>query len=129
MSRIAPLYGDHDVVNEYNERVAEKLNTTSSAVEGRSSTTVGLNRGIQQLLHDITIYNPYDSCLGTYSYTGALFDAKKEFYRLISLLLSDLGLIFGIRSPSPWQVISDLQTRGINVPSMPFFTPVSITML
>ena len=113
MSRIAPLYGDHDVVNEYNERVAEKLNTASSAVEGRSSTTVGLNRGIQQLLHDITIYNPYDSCLGTYSYTGALFDAKKEFYRLISLLLSDLGLIFGIRSPSPWQVISDLQTRGI----------------
>ena len=129
MSRIAPLYGDHDVVNEYNERVAEKLNTTSSAVEGRSSTTVGLNRGIQQLLHDITIYNPYDSCLGTYSYTGALFDAKKEFYRLISLLLSDLGLIFGI-SPNQFDILFlDMQTLQINVPSMPFFTPVSITML
>lgn len=113
MSRVALLYGDQDIVNEYNEHVAEKLNTTSSAVEGRSSSTVGRNRGIQQLLHDITIYNPYDSCLGMHSYTGALFDAKKEFYRLISLLLSDLGLIFGIRTPSPWQVISELQTRGI----------------
>ena len=44
---------------------------------------------------------------------GALFDTKKQFYRLISLLLSNLGMIFDIRTPSPWQIISELERRGI----------------
>ena len=113
MSRVISLYGDQTVVDDYNERVAEKLNTRLFAAEGKSSSMVGLKRGMQQLLHDIAIYDPYDCWLGEHSNIGALFNAKKEFYRLISLLLSDLGLIFGIRSPSPWQIISELQTLGI----------------
>ncbi len=113
MSRVVPLYGNHTVVNEYNERVAEKLNARSPTVEGRSPSTVGMNRGMQQLLHDVTIFDPYDFCLGTHASSGALFHVKKELYRLISLVVADLGLIFGVRSPSTWQVISELQTREI----------------
>ena len=43
---------------------------------------------------------------------GALFDTRKQFYRLISLLLSNLGMIFDIRTPSPWLIISELERRG-----------------
>ena len=62
------------------------------------------------MMLDIKDYDPHASYLGVFTVVGGLFDAKKQFYRLISLLLSDLGLIFDIRSPSPWQVISKLQT-------------------
>ncbi|XP_028407447.1 uncharacterized protein LOC114530060 isoform X2 [Dendronephthya gigantea] len=89
MSRVALLFGEQALIAEYNERVAEKLNTKSTAVESISegnSPTVGVNRGIKQLLHDITNYDPYDSFL---------------------------GLIFNIRSASPWHVISELQNREI----------------
>jgi tetratricopeptide (TPR) repeat protein len=113
MSRAVLLYGDQALLDEYNERVAEKLNTKSSVINGKSTTTVGFTRGIQVMMLDVETYHPMNSYLGEYCYIGALFDAKKQFYRLISLLLSDLGLIFNTRSPSPWQVISELQTRGI----------------
>ena len=65
------------------------------------------------MLRDIETYSPFYSYLGDYCAEGGLFDAKKQFYRLISLLLSDLGIIFEIRSPSPWHVISALGSRGI----------------
>ena len=116
MSRVALLFGEQALMAEYNERVAKKLNTRSSTVEGISeenSSTIGLSRGIKQLLPDITTYDPCETCLGMSSNIGAVFDTKKELYRLILLVLSDLGLIFNIRSPSPWHVISELQTRGI----------------
>ncbi len=113
MSRVSLLFGKQDLLDEYNERVAEKLNTKSSAAKENSSKTVGFIRGIQLMATDIQTYHPYNCYLGSYCTVGALFDAKKEFYRLVSLLLSDLGLIFDIRSPSPWQVIVELCTRGI----------------
>ncbi|CAB4037787.1 PREDICTED: LOW QUALITY PROTEIN: uncharacterized protein LOC109472390 [Paramuricea clavata] len=113
MSRATLLHGHQGLLDEYNERVAEKLNTKSSSTEGTLSRTVGFIRGIHQMMIDIVDYNPYDSYLGSHLTVGGLFHAKKEFYRLISLLLSDLGLIFDIRSPSPWQIISELHTRGI----------------
>lgn len=62
------------------------------------------------MMVDVETYGPSSTC---YLAVGALFNAKKEFYRLISLLLSDLGIIFGIRSPSPWQVILELQIQEI----------------
>ena len=65
------------------------------------------------MILDVDIYHPNKCYLGSYYTVGAIFDAKKEFYRVISLLLSDLGLIFDIRSPSPWHVIAELCTRGI----------------
>ena len=65
------------------------------------------------MILDIDTYHPHKCYLGSNCTVGAIFDAKKEFYRVISLLLSDLGLIFNIRSPSPWQVIPELCTRGI----------------
>ncbi|CAB3978239.1 tetratricopeptide repeat 28-like [Paramuricea clavata] len=111
--RVALLYGKRALLDEYNERVAEKLNTKSSAAKGNSTKTVGFIRGIQQMILDIETYHPQNCYLGVHCAVGGLFDAKKEFYRLISLLLSDLGLIFDIRSPSPWRVIMELWTRGI----------------
>ena len=69
------------------------------------------------MMLDVETYNPCNFYLGDHCALGALFDAKKDFHRLISLLLSDLGLIFDIRSPSPWLVILELQTRGIIVES------------
>ena len=113
MSRATLLHGHQGLLDEYNERVAEKLITKSSSTEGTPGRTVGYTRGIQQMMIDIVDYNPRDSYLGSHLSVGGLFHAKKEFYRLISLLLSDLGLIFDIRSPSPWQIISELHTRGI----------------
>ena len=58
-------------------------------------------------------YNPFYSYFGEYCFEGSLFDAKKQCYRLISLLLSILGIIFDIRSPSSWHIISELHARGI----------------
>ena len=113
MSRAALLHGDQALLDEYNERVAEKLNATSSSTENKSTRTVGFMRGIQQMVADIAEYVPNDSYFGSHTSMGALFDAKRQFYRLISLLLSDLGLIFDIRCPSPRQIVQELQTRGI----------------
>jgi Tfp pilus assembly protein PilF len=113
MSRAVLLYGNQALLDEYNEHVAEKLNTNSSVKEDKSTETVGLTRGIQMMMRDVEIYQPCNSYFGEHAVIGGLFDAKKQFYRLISLLLSDLGVIFNIRSPSPWEVISELQTQGI----------------
>ena len=114
MSRAALLYGEESLLDEYNERVAEKLNAKSTGKPGKSTQTVGFMRGIEQILYDVHIYNPWASCLGRGQFNlGGLLDAKKQFYRFISLLLSNLGQIFGIRCPSPWHVISELQTAGI----------------
>jgi tetratricopeptide (TPR) repeat protein len=113
LSRATLLHGHQGLLDEYNERVAEKLITKSFSTGGTPSRTVGFIRGIQQMMVDIVDYNPHDSYLGSHLSVGGLFHAKKEFYRLISLLLSDLGLIFDVRSPSPWQIISELHARGI----------------
>ena len=96
-------------MDEYNEHVDKKLNAISSAVEEGSSSTVARKRGFQQLSEDIDTFSPFEKFFGP----SRTFNAKKDFYRLISLLLSDLALIFNIRYPTPWQVISELQTRGI----------------
>ena len=109
MSRVVLLYGHQALVDEYNTRVAEKL----SVIDGKSTKSVGFNRGIRQMMLDIETFHPWNSYLAINITTGGVFDSKKQFYRLISLLLSDLGLIFDIRSPSPWQIISQLQKRGI----------------
>ena len=113
MSRVVLLYGKQALLDEYNERVAKKLNTKSSAVKGNPSKTVGVVRGMQQMMMDIETYHPHNCYLGVHSTVGGLFNAKQEFYRLISVLLSDLGLIFDIRSPSPWRIIMELWTRRI----------------
>ena len=113
VSRTALLYGDQALLDEYNERVAGKLNTKSSLIKGESSETVGFVRGMQQMMFDLTTYNPFRTYLGQCGATGALFDAKKQLYRLMSLLLSEFGMIFDIRCSSPWQISSELQSRGI----------------
>ena len=109
MVRVALLYGDPALVDEYDKHVADKLKAISSLAEEGSSSAVGRRRGIQQLSKDIDTFFPFKTFFGL----GCAFNAKKDFYRLISLLLSDLALIFNIRYPTPWQVISELQTRGI----------------
>ena len=81
--------------------------------ETKPTKTVGLIRGFHQMMLDIGTYSPFYSYLGDYCIEGGLFDTKKQFHRLISLLLSNLGMIFHVRSPSPWHVISALQKRGI----------------
>ena len=93
--------------------MAEKLKAKPSTAEDNSRETVGFIRGIQQMILDINTYYPHKSYGGSYCTVGAIFDAKKEFYRVISLLLSDLGLIFDIRSPSPWHIVVELCSRGI----------------
>ena len=108
MSRAVLLFGDEALLNEYNKRVAEKQNRKSSATEGKPSQTIGFIRGMQQMMADIETFGPSADDV-----VGALFDTKKQFYRLISLLLSNLGIIFDIRTPSPWQIISELERRGI----------------
>ena len=65
------------------------------------------------MMCDLETYSPFYSYLGDYCIEGSLFDAKKQFYRLISLLLSNLGIIFDIRAPSPWHIISELHDREI----------------
>ena len=64
------------------------------------------------MMLDIETYNPY-YFLGPYCAPGGVFDAKKQFYRLISLLLSDLGQVLNIKFPSPWQVITELLRQEI----------------
>lgn len=111
--RASLLYGDQTLLTDYNERVAEKMNAKSSETDVGCAKTVGVVRGMQQMMADVENYDPSSSYLGMNFSVGGLFNAKKQFYRLISLLVSDLGMIFDIRSPSPWQVISELQARGI----------------
>ena len=113
MARTALLYGDEALLNEYNERVNEKLNATSSEIEGKGIKTVGAIRGMQQMKLDIQKYDPFGSHMGINNPVGGCFNAKNQFYRLISLLLSNLGMIFNIKCPSPWQIISELLTRRI----------------
>ncbi|XP_028410545.1 uncharacterized protein LOC114533242 [Dendronephthya gigantea] len=109
MSRAAFLYGSQLLLDEYNECVAEKLNMKSSA----STSDVGVIRGFQQMMNDLGAFHPYYTYLGPYSAVGGLFNTKKQFYRIISLLLADLGLILNIRVPSSWQIILELQNQGI----------------
>ena len=111
MSRVTLLYGEQGLLHEYNNHVAEKLDEKWPETMRKSNLTVGFTRGIRQMQQDIVKYRPASSFLK--SPVGGLFDTKKHFYRLISLLLTDLGLVFHIRSPSPWQVISELRNRGI----------------
>ena len=112
MTRVTLLYGEVTLLVEYNERVAEKLNEKSSEKTMRkSSSSVGFTRGIRQMKEDILTYDPDNTYFK--STVGGFFDTKKDVYRLISLLLTDLGLMFGIRSPSPWQVISELRKLDI----------------
>ena len=110
MTRATLLYGEQNLLDEYNNHVAEKLYEKSPETK-RKPTSVGFTRGIRQMEEDIETYDPF------YSYfdpvEGSLFGSKKDFHRVISLLLTDLGLVFDIRSPSPWQVISKLQNRKI----------------
>ncbi len=113
MSRASLLYGEQALLDEYNQYVVEKLNVTLSETGRKSNTTLGFARGMQQMMEDVDTFNPYHSYLGLHESVGGLFDTKKQFHRLISLLLADLGLIFDIRSSSPWQVIAELQNRGI----------------
>ena len=112
MSRTSFLYGDPALLDEYNERVGEKLNIKKSS-EGKTARTIGFIRGIHQMMVDIKTFHPNDSYLGAHCAAGGIFDAKRQFYRLISLLLSDLGLILNIRSSSPWQLISELLSQEI----------------
>lgn len=109
MSRVALLYGEQALLDEYNNRVAEKLN--EKLPETKSTASVGFTRGIKQIMEDVETHNPVNGYLNLP--VGGLFDTKKHFYRLISLLLTDLGLVFDIRSPSPWQVILELRDRDI----------------
>ena len=109
MSRTAFLYGSQFLLDEYNECVNEKLNTKSS----ESTSDVGIIRGFQLMMNDIQTYHPYHSYLGPYSAVGGLFNTKKQFYRLISLLLADLGLILNIRVSSSWRIILELLNRGV----------------
>jgi tetratricopeptide (TPR) repeat protein len=120
MSRAALLYGDEALLNDYNERVDKKLNAKSSETEGKCSKTVGVNRAMQQMVLDIETYEPFDSYMGVHTAASANFNAKNQLYRLISLLLSDLGMIFDIRCPSPWLIISELLARGIISESQSF---------
>jgi tetratricopeptide (TPR) repeat protein len=113
LSRVALIFGEQALLDEYNKRVAKKLNKTSSTAKDQSTATVGFARGMKQLGIDLALYHPHSNYLGQHCVVGALFDAKKQFYRLVSLLLSDLEMIFDLRCPSPWQVISALQARGI----------------
>ncbi len=113
MSRASLLYGEQALLDEYNQHVAKKLNVALSETGRKSNTTLGFARGMQQMMEDVDTYNPYHSYLGLHGTIGGLFDTKKQFYRLISLLLADLGLIFDIRSSSPWQVIAELRNRDI----------------
>ena len=112
MTRVTLLYGEETLLVEYNKRVAEKLNEKSSEKTMRkSSSCVGFIRGIRQMKEDIDTYHAHNTYLKPL--IGGFFNTKKDFYRLISLLLIDLGLVFGIRSPSPWQVITELRNRDI----------------
>ena len=65
------------------------------------------------MMEDIDTYDPDNTYLGDNSNINGLFGTKEHFYRLISLLLSDLGLAFDVRSPSPWKVISELRNQHI----------------
>ena len=112
MTRVTLLYGEETLLVEYNKRVAEKLNEKSSEKTVRkSSSSLGFIRGIRQMKEDIVTYNPSNTYFK--SPAGGFFNTKKDLYRLISLLLTGLGLVFGIRFPSPWQVISELRNRVI----------------
>ena len=125
MSRVALLYGEQALLDEYNNHVTKKLQSVDFTQEigqmhisnnsfntlPKSSLSVGFTRGICQLIEDTATYHPFDF-LGKIP-AGGLFHTKKHFYLLISLLLTDLGLVFDIRSPSPWQVISELQNQDI----------------
>ena len=115
MSRVKLLHGEQDLLHEYNNHVAKKLNEKSPETITTSTLSVGFTRGIRQLREDIEVYDPFNSYFDLP--IGGLFDTKKDFYRLISLLLTDLGLVLDIRFPSPWQVISELQNQDIIIES------------
>ena len=108
MSRATLLHGEQSFLDEYNSNVVKKLYEKSS----ETIRNPGFTRGIRQMIADIKTYHPSYSYLSEVA--GGLFDTKKDFYRLISLLLTDLGMVFDIRSPSPWQIILELRNRDIH---------------
>lgn len=74
MSRVSLLFGEKALLDEYNERVAVMLNAKSSAKMCKPNHTVGLLRGIEQMVLDTDKYNPDFSYVGKYCTTGALFE-------------------------------------------------------
>ena len=131
MSRVALLYGEEALLDEYNSHVTKKLNEKSPETKRKSTLSVdvtqeirqmiddivtddsfntlkslrkstlsvGFTRGICQLMEDTATYHPFDFLIKIPA--GGLFDTKKDFHRLISLLLLDIALVFDVRSPSP----------------------------
>ncbi|KAI8496175.1 hypothetical protein Bbelb_260160 [Branchiostoma belcheri] len=100
------IHGDPSLVQDYETLLH---NILFQQVD-QFGTTLGMRRATKNLLASL---QEFKTDLSGMLSAGKLFQVKKEIYRMPSILLSSLGLFFGIKEKSSWEIIQALQSKGV----------------
>ncbi|XP_078700926.1 uncharacterized protein LOC144927403 [Branchiostoma floridae x Branchiostoma belcheri] len=100
------IHGDPSLVEDYETLLH---NILFEQVD-QFGTTLGMRRATKNLLASL---QEFKTDLSGMLSAGKLFQVKKEIYRMPSILLSSLGLFFGITEKSSWEIVQALQRKGV----------------
>ncbi|XP_066263687.1 kinesin light chain 1-like [Branchiostoma lanceolatum] len=100
------IHGDPSLVKDYETLLHNILFEQVT----QSGTTLGMRRARKNLTASL---QEFKTDLSGVLSAGKLFQVKKEIYRMPSILLSSLGLFFGIREKSSWEIVQALHTKGV----------------
>ena len=73
----------------------------------------GVCRGMANLRKDFFHYKQMLPSIDKFRQDGKLYDVKKEIYRLVDRVFSGLASCFGIRSNGAFQILDELEMKGI----------------
>ncbi|CAH1249147.1 KLC1 [Branchiostoma lanceolatum] len=100
------IHGDPSLVEDYETLLRSIL----FEEDAQSGTTLGMRRATKNLTASL---QEFKTDLSGMLSAGKLFQVKKEIYRMPSILLSSLGLFFGIRAKSSWEIIQVLHSKEV----------------
>eukprot|EP00058_Branchiostoma_floridae_P003297 XP_002588785.1 hypothetical protein BRAFLDRAFT_89785 [Branchiostoma floridae] len=92
LKRAVLLMGDQDLMHEYTDRLRESTAT---------SPDLGLATLLKRSIGETGTYLPQEQ----------LLDVKKEIYRVPSLAIELLRVVFGVESASVWEALVELERR------------------
>ncbi|XP_035660853.1 uncharacterized protein LOC118405458 [Branchiostoma floridae] len=100
------IHGDPSLVEDYETLLHDILFQQAD----QSGTTLGMRRATTNLPASL---QEFKTDLSGMLSAGKLFQVKKEIYRMPSILLSSLGLFFGIKEKSSWEIVQALRRKGV----------------
>ncbi|XP_078621923.1 uncharacterized protein LOC144888060 [Branchiostoma floridae x Branchiostoma japonicum] len=100
------IHGDPALVEDYETLLHNILFQQAD----QSGTTLGMRRATTNLPASL---QEFKTDLSGMLSAGKLFQVKKEIYRMPSILLSSLGLFFGIKEKSSWEIVQALRSKGV----------------